>query len=268
MIQGSFVRKLAFASSLLLAAVSQPVSAISINLTFSGLTASQQAVFSSAENFWESVLVGYQPNINIPSIGIDAIGEFIDGPGGILGSAGPTFITSQGGYVLTTAGRMRFDSADLTNLENNGTLENVILHEMAHVLGFGTLWNLNNVYAPGSGEYTGANALAMWQTEFGQTGATYVDVELGGGPGTAGGHWNEVDGGAGLTGITDSLGRDMRDELMTGWLNPNSFVSDMTKMSFVDIGYVVVPVPAAVWLFISGFGVLVGFASRKRQAAR
>jgi len=269
MIQDPFVRHLCTAASLFLAAVSQPASAISINLSFSGtLTPSQQATFTQAESFWESVLVGYQPGINIPSITIDAAGTFIDGPGGILGQAGPTSLTNQGGYRLTTGGTMEFDSADLDSLELDGTLGDVILHEMAHVLGFGTLWTLNGVYHPlgAPGQYTGANGLAMWQSEFNQPGATFVPVELGGGPGTAGGHWNEVDGGAGPTGITDSLGRDMRDELMTGWLNPGSFVSDMTRASFIDIGYDVtfVPLPAAVWLFISGFGLLFGFASGKR----
>ena len=165
---------------------------------------------------------------------------------------------------------MTFDSADLASLESSGSLEDVILHEMAHVLGFGTLWELNSLYTPDSGEYTGAFGLAAYQAEFNQPGATFVPIELGGGAGTAGGHWDEIDGGAGLTGITDGSGNDMRDELMTGWLNPNPFISNTTRMSFMDLGYTVsaVPVPAAVWLFISGFGMLFGFAARKRQTIR
>ena len=55
-----------------------------------GLTPSQQAVFGQAEHFWESVLIGYQPGITIPSVTIDAEGNVIDGVGGILGSAGPS----------------------------------------------------------------------------------------------------------------------------------------------------------------------------------
>jgi hypothetical protein len=112
---------------------------------------------------------------------------------------------------------------------------------MGHVMGFGTQWLNNNVYITGSGEYTGANATSFWQSEFGQSGTP--DVELEGGLGTANAHWNENFQGNGLTGITDAFGRDMRDELMTGWANPNSFISDMTVASFVDIGFTAVPEP-------------------------
>jgi len=36
---------------------------------------------------------------------------------------------------------MEFDSADLSNMENDGTLEEVILHEMDNVIGIGTIWD-------------------------------------------------------------------------------------------------------------------------------
>ena len=60
----------------------------------------------------------------------------------------------------------------------------------------------------------------------------------------------------------------MRNELMTGWLNSPTFISDTTKMSFMDIGYEVIltPLPASVWLFASALGLL-GFAARKRKQA-
>ncbi len=215
---------------------------ITLNFT-GGLTASQQSIFTGAKNFWETSLTGYQPGISITGLTISASGVAIDGVGGILGSAGPTGAVSQGGFVLATAGQMQFDSADLSSLESSGSLQNVILHEMAHVLGFGTLWTNNGVYVNGSGQFTGANALAQYRSEFGQSSALFVPVELGGGGGTANGHWNEVDGGAGLTGIRDGQNRDLRDELMTGWLNPNSFVSRMTVASFADIGFTIVAVP-------------------------
>ncbi len=163
---------------------------------------------------------------------------------------------------------MSFDTADLPSLESSGFLEDVILHEMAHVLGFGTLWTLNGVYDNDTGQYTGANALAMWQTEFNQPGAAYIPVELDGGGGTANGHWNENNVGSGLTGITDDNGIDMRDELMTGWLNTPTFISNTTKMSFMDIGYdvAIVPAPAAFWLFASGLLGVIGVArSRKHK---
>ena len=36
---------------------------------------------------------------------------------------------------------MELDAADLDWIETNGALEAVILHEMGHVLGIGTLWD-------------------------------------------------------------------------------------------------------------------------------
>jgi hypothetical protein len=224
-------------------------------VTYTG-PAEYAAAFTTAEATWESLLTGYQDGfiVNRSSGSSYNIGDTltdlfitanvvaIDGAGGILGQAGPTqSVLDSSGFQLSTDGIMQFDSADVAGLFNSGTWEAVILHEMGHVLGFGTQWLSNGVYVSDSGEFTGANATLAWQTEFGQTGTP--DVELGGGPGTRNGHWNEVDNGAGLTGITDALGRDMRNELMTGWLNNGSFISNMTVQSFKDIGFTIAAVP-------------------------
>lgn len=135
-------------------------------------------------------------------------------------------------------------------------LYGVVLHEMAHVLGFGTLWEPISVFDPVvvfdqveystlSGEYYGTNALSHWNTEFGRT-DSFVPVELGGGSGTANSHWNEVDGGNGNTGILstesfDSNGdpMDFKNELMTGWASSSFFVSTATLGSLEDLGYFV-----------------------------
>ena len=159
-----------------------------INVIFGGgLTVSQESIFSQAEAVWEGHLAGYQDGISIATLEINAAGVAIDGVGGILGQAGPTWGVFQGGYYLSTLGVMEFDSADLGWLEGNGSLLDVIVHEMAHVIGFGTLWELNGVYTSGSGQYTGAAGVAAYRNEF-DPGASFVPVELHGGPGTANGH--------------------------------------------------------------------------------
>lgn len=231
---------------------------ITVNFT-GGLTPSQQAVFTTAANTWQGLITGYQPGISITGITMSASGSAIDGVGGVLGSAGPTASVTQGGFRLTTTGNMNFDTADLANMESNGTLLPVILHEMAHVIGFGTRWVNNNVYVSGSGEFTGAAALAAYRVEFNQPGATFVPVELGGGSGTANAHWNEVNGGGSNTGIVSGSG-DMRYELMTGWLNTPYFISQTTLGSFYDIGFTVVPTPGAATLL--GLGAI---AVRRRR---
>ena len=253
-------------ATLLCAASPARAASFVINVIFDGgLTASQQSLFTSAANTWTSLLPAYQPGINISPLTISASGVVIDGEGGVLGSAGPDSVVSRAGFWLAATGTMHFDIADLTNLETNGTLSSVILHEMAHVMGFGTLWDLNNVYVDGTGQYTGANALAAYRTEFSQPGVGFIPVELGGSPGTANGHWDEVDGGSGNTGRVSSQG-DMRFELMTGWLNSYSFIGKTTVQSFVDIGFVgaaEVPEPATTATLAAGTLLLICFKRRR-----
>lgn len=262
-----------------------------------GLTTSQQAYFSVAASYWQSLIVDYAGGVNpLFANGIDdmdgriditAKGVIIDGVGGVLGSAGPQTGVGSGGFLYTATGLMRFDSADLASMESNKTLMSVIMHEMAHVLGFGTLWDpatdfsiagFQDVFNHSTNLYTGINALQEWKTEFSQSSATAVPIEADGGPGTAQSHWNEVAGGAGLTGITDTFGRDMRNELMTGWLNAPSFLSRMSVAQFADIGYVVdfsnllfinsnlnnavVPEPSSMMIFALG---ALAWAKTKRQ---
>lgn len=120
---------------------------------------------------------------------------------------------------------MQFDSADLDYMINQGILADVILHEMGHVLGFGTIWGasyagLNTTF----GQYTGANALAEYRQMSGNTAATYVPLETGGGAGTANSHWSESVFGA---------------ELMTGYASGSMPLSRLTVAAMKDLGYVV-----------------------------
>ncbi len=235
-----------------------------INLSFSGsMSAIQQQTFIDAADYWNSVITGYDLTFNgngqveSHSLTITASLPAIDGVNGILGSAGPDTTTYYDNNPIgaptvalyyTTTGSMQFDSADVAALVANNTFYGVVLHEMAHVLGVGTLWSGNNnvngttypLYTNGSGQYTGINALAQWQTEFNMLSATFVPVELGGGSGTANGHWNEVDFGAAATGIVSvDNGMDFENELMTGWASNTFFVSRTTLGALDDLGYII-----------------------------
>jgi len=262
--------------------------AFDIRLNLDSVAPGYRSYFEAAESFWEGVITGYQPGIALSGLNIRAA-TFNGSPGGTLGFAGWTDGIRSQGYALATDGTMSFDLADVPGLVQNGQFAAVIQHEMAHVLGFGTLWtsNYNGVYQDGTGRYTGPAALAEYRREFSQPGAQWVPVELGGGAGTANGHWNEVDGGSGPTGFTDGSGRNMRNELMTGWLNGPTFVSRTTVASFQDIGYTVnlralagvvpapaalamagvVPEPATLALWLMGLPLLVGVAAQRRQRA-
>ena len=167
----------------------------------------------------------------------------IDGPGGVLGQAGPCYYRGPGPR-LALLGTMQFDTDDLQMLEDEGILSNVILHEMGHVLGIGILWNVPNepdslLADPSLPNNPGADPHFIGpqaQTEFDLAGgAAYTDgkvpvdnsVDINGDPvvGTADAHWRES---------------VLENELMTGFIGPGSSpLSRITIASLADLGYAV-----------------------------
>ena len=108
----------------------------------------------------------------------------------------------------------------------NGTFTAVVLHEMGHTLGIGTLWDIGRNLLTGAGgsnpRYTGARGVAEWSA---LGGTSSVPVENTGGAGTADSHWRES--------VFDT-------ELMTGWIDsPPIPMSAMTVSSLGDLGYAV-----------------------------
>lgn len=243
---------------LLVTSVSQ-ASTFSISMNFDGVNDSQKHYFYDAAKYWESIITGYSNNVTqneISGLTINARIKAIDGTGGTLGSSAPTSLWDDGqdtAYALAKTGRMTFDSADIDLMIKNGTFINVVEHEMAHSIGFGSLWELNGAYELGTGQYTGQYGLTSYQAEFNQPSATFIPVETEGKEGEVDYHWAEVLNGAAKTGITNSDGLDMSHELMTAWLNAPIYVSNTTIQSFRDIGYTVatVPISGSIWLFMS-----------------
>lgn len=228
------------------------------------MTSAQQSAFVNAETFWESKITGYRTQTLgnlIPQLVIDASIVAIDGAGGILGQAGATSVSSDGTFWTPNAGQMQFDTADVANLISGGTFGDVILHEMAHVMGFSNgIWDFSfsgidnsantGITSATDTTYTGARAVAAYNAEFGNTDA-FVPVEQDFGPGTAFSHWDEV--------LFNSHGAEFSNpELMTGFLSAPNYVSRATIGSFEDIGYAAaaVPLPATAPLLAFGAGAL------------
>ena len=85
-----------------------------------GLTATQEAVFAAAAERWSQIITADLPNVEIngeliDDVVIDAAGLRIDGPAGILGRAGPTYLRL--GSLLPARGVMEFDTGDLERME-------------------------------------------------------------------------------------------------------------------------------------------------------
>ena len=207
-----------------------PLFNIEVQFTDTNLSDSQRAVFTDAANRWSEIIIADIPDVFVAGIGtiddvlIEAGAPDIDGVGGTLGQAGPTRIRSDS--FLPATGVMQFDLADVDDLEANGLLEAVILHEMAHVLGIGTLWDFFPDLLTGAGSadprFNGAQATAEYNRIFGLNESS-VPVANTGGPGTQDSHWRES--------VFDN-------ELLTGFIDSGENpISGITIGSLADIGY-------------------------------
>ena len=224
---------------------------IEVRFTGNQPTQAQQNAFNNAATRWSGLILGdledidtSLPDNEIPATScspavtgvIDDLIIFaelveIDGLGGVLGSAGPCWIRGTDTETgLSLVGRMRFDTADLQGLETSGRLQDVILHEMGHVIGFGTLWSaLELIEGAGGGDpiFVGPSSRSAWTFSTQNLGFTgrIVPVENTGGPGTRDGHWRE---------------NIARNELMTGFIQSgDNPLSAFTVASLRDMGYVV-----------------------------
>ena len=190
----------------------------------------RRAMFEDAARYWDAVVdTGFAPldvlGETLSGLRIDVSVEPIDGPAGVLGQAGPTVLRPDDG--LPAAGVMAFDAADADALDAEGRLRDVILHEMAHVLGFGTLWARRGLVT-GSGSadprFAGAGAAREW-ARLDPDGGRLPPIANTGGPGTREGHWRELVFG---------------DELLTGFLSGEARpLSALSIASFEDLGYAV-----------------------------
>jgi subtilisin-like proprotein convertase family protein len=222
-----------------------------------GLTDAQQAAFTTAAARWGRIITADVPSVvvggeTIDDIVIDASGTAIDGPQGILGQAGPTQLRP--GSFLPAAGVMEFDTADLSAMEADGSLVNVITHEMGHVLGFGTNWDELGLRQGAGGTnptFTGANAMREFATLSGGAATRAVPLANVGGVGTRDAHWRE---------------NVFGNELMTGFLNDGvNPLSRVTIACFEDMGYEVdygaadpYTLPSQLELAILGAGTEIG----------
>jgi hypothetical protein len=201
----------------------------------------------SAITQWQAAITGNLPAVTIPTgfFAPGACGGFgtlmngtttddvlivvkiepIDGPGRVLGRAGPCGV--RGGTRLPFVGVLILDADDLLPLAGNQTATHIISHEIGHVLGFGTIWGeLDLLEGAGTNNprFVGAHAVGEYRA-LGGTGD--VPVENQGGEGTRDSHWRQT---------------VFRNERMTGFsAAPGVFqpLSRVSVASIRDLGYLV-----------------------------
>lgn len=159
--------------------------------------------------------------------------EPIDGAGGTLASAGFCRYRTPSGFPVVS--QIRFDADDLDGLGEDGT-RRVMLHEIAHALGFGLSWrpsgllenpsfvNGEKVSPPPDTHFTGSNAVAAFEAAGGTDydgGKVPVENEFGGSGGQDN-HWRKS---------------VMGSEIMTWSLGDTATFSAISIQSMADLGY-------------------------------
>lgn len=237
----------------------EPEEPYSINLVFVGsATDAQKEVVENAAEVWESIIAAGVPDLDFsegplpagacgsasPAINdvVDDIRIFvsidsIDGERGVLGRSTPCHVRVSNFLDRTFSvltGRFELDEADMERLDDLGLLDETVVHEIAHVLGFGTIWDDHGLLVNPSGvnpvadtHFDGQFAVAAFDAAGGRsyTGGAKVPVQGGGEPGVSDGHWRLSVFGT---------------ELMTPFISQSgSALSAITIESFADLGLAV-----------------------------
>ncbi len=217
---------------------------------------------ASAVSFWESAITGDLPNVDFSARStnnsctgntdfdgeVDDIRIFVsyqnlDGVGGSIGAAAYCGARSRSG--LPILGYVEVDSSDLSRLVfDSGTgqtsylwhtarIRILMIHEIAHALGFGTAWSgLKNsairhgarLGPPPDTHWPGTNAVAAFNAAGGSNysrGKVPVENERGG-RGSLDSHWRH---------------QAMHGEIMTYQFNTSAAISAITIQSMADLGY-------------------------------
>ena len=221
-------------------------------------TTSQQSTIRAAADKWEDVITRglparfvARPNMCLDSdsfefgtfvddLHIDIRVKAIDGAGGIWASAGTCTLRTDEASKLPYTSKITFDSADIGRL-SSANLRILVLHEIAHALGFGTLgkWDsrlvnsavayrkenptsttLPDTHFPGTAAVSAFNAIASSYTG----GKVPVENDTQSyGDGSLDGHWRE-----------SVFGTEVMDTVVS---SGSERLSRVTIAAIADLGY-------------------------------
>ena len=236
-----------------------------IDVRFFGadMTDAQKVLFTNAAARISAVVTGDIPDVTLTNFsatascginGLPVLNEVvddllifasvssIDGPGGILAEAGPCLFRNPTSGSFAVVGVMLFDAADVASMASRGILQDVMTHEMLHVVGIGTLWDVKNLIAaagtPNVAYYGQAGRQGCIDSGGTAVCTSSVPVENNGVRGTADSHWRET---------------TFQSELMTGYVNLGGMpLSAITVGSLADMGYTINALAADPFLVPAG----------------
>jgi leishmanolysin len=160
-----------------------------------------------------------------------------DGPGGLIGEGGPCSLREDN--LLPALGYVKLDLSDLEQIDSQEMLDGLVLHEIGHVLGVGTLWRAKNLitdFDSHDPRVTGASSMEAYRTLGGEEGG--VPAEASGTAFTRSVHWRES---------------VFTNELMTGYLDHGANpLSELTIGTLRDLGYSVNSGAASEYTMTSG----------------
>ncbi len=169
-------------------------------------------------NEWDADLGTWiRVNDTVDDLRIFVRATSIDGSGNTLGRAGPFWI--RGDTYLPILGKIWLDTADLQRMDEEGLLWSVVLHEMGHVLGIGTLWeDLDLLRGSSSRYFIGPLAIQAFNNAGGRNyNGVKVPTE------SDGSHWRE-----------SVFGNELMTPTHSYDSNP---LSAITIQSLADLGY-------------------------------
>lgn len=188
-----------------------------------------------ARNTLQQIISGDQPDVTIPSlelpngqvlrnVNVDDIFVYVEldrleSPG-TLAQAGGIPRPGEGTPFL---GAVWVNSDRLSDMLSNGSLTDVLTHELIHALTAPQTWQPMGLVNNATAGFTGANSVREYNELLPFPSATDVPLERHGGSGTAGAHWDE-----------EIFG----DELMTGYLGDvDAILSSLTIALLDDVGH-------------------------------
>ena len=199
--------------------------AITFNFT-SDVPASVITASARAAERWSEIIIGDLPSVTSATYGfvddlliniqIGLLDDIEDGD--TLANARPiAFRTDSGGLPYVAEVGISADEV------GNANLDDVLLHEFAHCMGFpnSNAWRNYVANTTTPTEFTGPKAVSYYNSIFGNT-ATGVPIEQEGGDGTAYDHW------------TESI---FGNEILTGFIGTSNPISVITVGAYDDMGY-------------------------------